>query len=172
MEMSETAQIHTLEGFVAAAFMIMTVMLIAKSSVIISPQSELSMDVQLRQSAADALTVLDLATGTEFKSNLTEYVAGYNLTESSPQSSSLKALDTDIGKLLEDTIYNVDFVYVDNNTLTIKHVITHGAPTENTAVASSFVTLYNSTVMQAGGTWNISLSDVKMVEVRLIAWQV
>ena len=170
--MNETAQIHTLEGFVAAAFMIMTVMLITKSSVIISPQSELCMDVQLRQSATDALSVLDLAPGTEFQSNLTEYIAGYNVTESSPQSGSLQSLDTDIGELLGDIIYNVDFVYVDNNTLTMKHVIIHGAPMENTIIASRFVTLYNSTVMQAGGTWNISSSDVQMVEVRLIAWQV
>ena len=41
MEINDKAQIHTLEGFVAAVLMIMTLILITKSALIVTPQSEL-----------------------------------------------------------------------------------------------------------------------------------
>jgi hypothetical protein len=170
--MNEKAQIHTLEGVFAASLMVLTVMLITRSSLIITPQSELAMDVHLKQTADDALAVLDMAPGTALQFNLTELVAGWNMMEATPQSNSLQALDTEIDKQLNDAIYNVDFAYVENGTLTVKHVIIHGAPIENSVVATRPVTLYSSTVTQAGGAWNISSSDVKVVEVRLIAWRV
>lgn len=170
--MNEKAQIHTLEGVFAASLMVLTVMLITRSSLIITPQSELAMDVHLKQTADDALAVVDMAPGTALQFNLTELVAGWNMMEATPQSNSLQALDTEIDKQLNDAIYNVDFAYVENGTLTVKHVIIHGAPIENSVVATRPVTLYSSTVTQAGGAWNISSSDVKVVEVRLIAWRV
>ncbi len=170
--MNEKAQIHTLEGFFAASLMVLTVMLITRSSLIITPQSELAMDVQLKQTADDALAVLDMAPGTALQFNLTELVAGWNMKEATPQSNSLQALETEIDKQLNNAVYNVDFAYVENGTLTVKHAIIHGAPVENSVVATRPVTLYNSTVTQAGGAWNISSSDVKVVEVRLIAWRV
>ena len=46
------------------------------------------------------------------------------------------------------------------------------APVENSVVATRLVTLYNSTVTEANGSWNLSSNDVKVVEVRLIAWRV
>ena len=138
--MNETAQMHTLEGFVAAGVILMMVMLISENTMIITPQCELGMDVQLQQTAIDVLNVL--------------------------------------GNIL----YNVDFVYVGNGTIandtiangtiTNDHVIMHGAPIENSMSASRFITLYNETVMQTGGTWNISSNNVQVVEVRLIIWQI
>jgi hypothetical protein len=176
--MNEKAQLHTLEGFVAAAMMTFTAMLVAQSSLIITPQSELSMDVQLRQTASDALSVLDTAPGSALSRNLTVYVAGWNMTDAPfppqmLQNHSLQAFDIEIKSILpDDVIYNVDFAYVENESLTVKHAIIHGAPVENSIVANRLVTLYNSTVTQAGGKWNISSSDVKVVEVRLIVWRV
>jgi hypothetical protein len=74
---------------------------------------------------------------------------------------------------LKDISYNIDFAYVENNgNFTVKHAIIHGEPIENSVVATRLVTLYNSTVTTAGGSWNISSNDLKVVEVRLIAWQV
>ena len=170
--MNEKAQIHTLEGFFAASLMVFTVMLITRSSLIITPQSELAMDVQLKQTADDALAVLDMAPETALQYNLTELVAGGNMTEAAPQDNSLKPLETELDQQLKDVIYNVDFAYVENSTLTVKHAIIHGVPVENSVVATRPVTLYNSTVTQACGAWNVSPGDVKVVEVRLIAWRV
>ena len=170
--MNDKAQIHTLEGLFAATLMVLTVMLITRSSLIITPQSELSMDVQLKQTAEDALAILDMAPGTALQFNLTELVAGGNMTEATPQDNSLKPLDTEIDTQLNDIMYNVDLAYVENDTLTVKHAIIHGAPVENSVVATRPVTLYNSTVTQAGGAWNVSSNDVKVVEGRLIPWRV
>jgi hypothetical protein len=170
--MNEKAQIHTLEGFFAASLMILTVMMITKSSLITTPQSELTMDVQLKQTADDALSVLDMAPGTAIQFNLTELVAGWNMMEATLLQGNIPVLDAEIGKQLKDVIYNVDFAYVENGLLKVKHAIRNGAPIENSVVATRLVTLYNSTVTQAGGAWNISSGDVKVVEVRLVAWRV
>lgn len=172
--MNETAQMHTLEGFVAAGVILMIVMLISENTMIITPQCELSVDVQLQQTATDVLNVLDIApdSALQYNLNLTEHVAGYNLSEPIPQNNSLKSLDIEINNLLGDIMYNVDFVYIDNSTITNKHVIIHGAPIENSMSASRLITLYNETVMQTGGTWNISSNNVQVVEVRLIIWQI
>lgn len=169
--MNEDAQIHTLEGFFASSMIIFTVLIITKSSFIITPQSELAMDVQLKQTADDALAVLDVAPKTAFQSNLTELVAGWDMKEA--QNNSLKALDNEIETQLKDVIYNIDFSYVgEDNKFTIKNAIIHGKPVENSIVATRLVTLYNSTVRQANGSWNISSNGIKVVEVRLIAWRV
>jgi len=173
--MNEEAQIYTLEGFVAASLMILTVMIIIKSSLIITPQNELTMDVKLKQTADDAIAVIDMAPKTAFQSNLTELVAGWNLEEynfSAPQNNSLKALEYEMDSQLKDISYNIDFAYVENGTFMVNHTIIHGEPIENSVVATRLVTLYNSTVTTAGGSWNISSNDLKVVEVRLIAWQV
>ncbi|MGB8216794.1 MAG: hypothetical protein WCE94_05770 [Candidatus Methanoperedens sp.] len=171
--MNDKAQIHTLEGFFAATLMVLTIMLITRSAVIITPQSELAMDVQLKQTADDALAILDIAPETALQSNLTELVAGWDNVSATPQSKSLPELDFEIHNQLKDVMYNVDFAYVENgDTVTVRHAIIHGAPVENSIVATRPVTLYNYTVAQAGGKWNISSNDLKVVEVRLIAWRV
>jgi hypothetical protein len=172
--MNEKAQIYTLEGFVAASLMILTVMIITKSSLIISPQNELTMDVKLKQTADDAIAVIDMAPKTAFQFNLTELVAGWNKKEYDfPNDNNLKALENEMDTQLKDISYNIDFAYVENNgNFTVKHAIIHGEPIENSVVATRLVTLYNSTVTTAGGSWNISSNDLKVVEVRLIAWQV
>jgi len=150
--------------------------MITKSSLIITPQSELAMDVSLKQTADDALAVLDVAPKTAFQFNLTELVAGWDMVEATPQSNSLPALDNEIETQLNGSLYNIDFAYVDKNgNFNLVHSIIHGAPVENSVVATRLVTLYNSTVTQAGGNWtnwSISPNDVKVVEVRLIAWRI
>ncbi len=172
--MNSVAQIYTLEGFVAASMMILTAVMITKSSLIITPQSELVMDVQLKQTADDALAVIDMAPETALQFNLTLLVAGWDLTEATPQSTSLPALEAELNSQLKDIIYNVDLAYVENGTINVKHVIIHGAPVENAVVATRLVTLYNSSAFgyQVSNAWNINPDDLKVVEVRLIAWRV
>jgi len=171
--MNDKAQIHTLEGFFAATLMVLTIMLITRSAVIITPQSELAMDVQLKQTADDALAILDIAPETALQYNLTELVAGWDNVSATSQNNSLHALEFELGEQLNNTMYNVDFAYVENgDTVTVRHVIIHGAPVENSVVATRPVTLYNSTVVQQKGNWSISPNDLKVVEVRLIAWRV
>jgi hypothetical protein len=172
--MNDEAQIYTLEGFVAASLMILTVLMITKSSLIITPQNELTMDVKLKQTADDALAVVDMAPETAFQYNLTELVAGWDNQSyyfDIEQNNSIKALEYEMDTQLKNISYNIDFAYVENRTITVRPVIIHGEPIENSVVATRLVTLYNSTV-PAGGFWNISSNDLKVVEVRLIAWQV
>ncbi len=173
MEMNDRAQVHTLEGFVAASLMVLAVIIVTKSSLIVSPQSELTMDVQLRQMASDALEVLDETPATALPMNLTQHVAVWDMTPATPLTNNLTLLDTQLRRLLlPGIVYNVDFAYVDNQTLNVTHVIINGAPVGNSVVAKRLVTLFNSTVTEAGGKWQIPLDDIKVVEVRLIAWQV
>jgi hypothetical protein len=175
VEMNEEAQIYTLEGFVAASLMILTVMMVIKSSLIITPQSELMMDVKLKQTVDDAIAVIDMAPKTAFEYNLTELVAGWNGAEynfSNPQNNGLTALENEMDTQLKDISYNIDFAYVENPDYIVKHAIIHGKSIDNSVVATRLVTLYNSTVTSAGGSWNISPNELKVVEVRLIAWQV
>lgn len=168
--MNDKAQIHTLEGFFAASMMVLTVLLVTRSSLIVTPQSELATDVQLRQTADDTLAVLDMAPGTALQFNLTELVAGWNRNEATAKGNSLPELEFELGKQLGNVSYNVDFAYTENDgTFRVKHAIIHGEPLDNSVVATIPVTVYNSTSTQA---WNISSSDVKVVEVRLIAWRV
>lgn len=170
--MDNKAQIHTLEGFAAAALITLTILYITQSVVIITPQTELSTDVQLKQIVSDALTGLDVSPATAIQYNLAECVANWNMSEATPLGGNLKVLSDELSGLLTGILYNVDFAYVENGSLTVKHVIIHGAPTDNSVVARRLVTLKNSTVADAGGTWNIPQDELLLVEVRLTAWQV
>ena len=170
--MDNKAQIHTLEGFAAAALITFTVLYITQSVVIVTPQTELTTDVQLKQTASDALTGLDISPPTAIQYNLTECVASWNMNESTPLGGNLKVLSDEISGLLTGILYNVDFAYVKNGSLTVKHIIIHGIPTDNSVVARRLVTLKNSTVADAGGAWIISQDGLLVVEVRLTAWQV
>lgn len=176
MEMNEEAQVHTLEGLFASSLIILTALMITRSSLIITPQSELAMDVQLKQMADDALAVLDAAPETAIQYNLTELVSGWNMIPAPSQENNLKVLDYEIKNQLTDVIYNIDFAYVDKNgSFNVTHAIINGEPIENSVVATRLVTLYNSTVSRSGGNWtNWSTypDDVKVVEVRLIAWRI
>lgn len=167
--MNDKAQVHTIEGFASAALMVMTVMLIIKSTAIPIPQET---EVQLQQKAYDALTILDVAPSTSIEYNLTESVAMWNMSEAASNGGNHHILDSELSELLPDTMYNVDFAYVEDNNITIKHVIIHGIPTDNSVVARRLVTLYNSTVERAGGAWEIPQNSLLVVEVRLIAWKV
>jgi len=171
---NEDAQIHTIEGFAAAALMTMTALLVTESTVIITPQSELSLDVQLQEIASDALAVLDSAPDIAIEWNLSESVAAWDPTsEATPDgSNNLEVLDSELEELLPSLVYNVDLAYVENGDLTVRHAIIHGTPTEDSVVARRLVTLSNETVEAAGGNWSISKNEIRVVEVRLIAWQV
>jgi hypothetical protein len=172
MEMNEKAQIHTLEGLFASSIILFTVLMITKSSLIITPQSELAMDVSLKQTAYDTLALLDLAPKTAFQSNLTELVAGWDMMNATPLSNNLSALDNEIKPLLNDSMYNIDFAYEKDGSFNLIPAIINGAPAENSVVVTRFITLYNSTVTQANGLWGLSPYEVKVVEVRLIVWRV
>ncbi len=172
MEMNEEAQIHTLEGLFASSIIIFTVLMITKGAVIITPQSELAMDVSLKQTAYDALAVLDAAPETAFHSNLTELVAGWDMMNATPLSNNLSALNHEIETQLNGSMYNIDFAYEKNGSFTLDHAIINGVPVDNSVVVTRLVTLYNSTVSQANGSWNLSPNEVKVVEVRLIVWRV
>ena len=170
--MNDEAQLHTLESIAAAIFITLTVYIITQSAVVITPQPEMFMDVQLKQTTSDALTVLDMAPDSVVQCNLTQCVASWNLSEGTLGNSSLQVLDQEILQLLPDMAYNVDFAYVENDSLSVKHVIVNGVPREDSVVARRLVTLYNSTVTDAGGAWNITEDELRVVEVRLITWHV
>ncbi|WP_292463739.1 hypothetical protein [Methanolobus sp.] len=171
--MNDKAQLHTLEGLAAALLMTLTILTITQSAMIITPQNELVMDVQLKQIASDALTVLDSAPEATIRNDLTECIASWDENEASLDSNNLEMLDYELSYLLPDILYNVNIAYVNATTqLTDKKVIVNGAPTENAVVARRLVSLSNSTVSSSGGEWNIADDELLIVEVRLTAWRV
>lgn len=175
--MNDKAQLHTLEGLAAALLMTLTILTITQSAMIITPQNELVMDVQLKQMASDALTVLDSAPEATIRNDLTECIASWDGNEASLDANNHGMLDNELSYLLPDILYNVNIAYVTyvNATtqhLTDKKVIVNGAPTENAVVARRLVSLSNSTVSSSGGAWNIADDELLIVEVRLTAWRV
>ncbi|MEA1985556.1 MAG: hypothetical protein U9N13_07910 [Euryarchaeota archaeon] len=170
--MNDQAQLHTLEGLGAAVLVTMTVLIITQSAVVVTPQSEMFMQVDLEQTASDTLTILDIAPQIAVQNNLTECVASYNVsTEATLLGGELDILDEELSEMLADTMYNVDLAYVNNGNLTVKHVVANGMPTDNSVIARRLVTLDNATVTNSGGTWDIADGDLLVVEVRLTAWQ-
>ncbi|MBP2031026.1 hypothetical protein J2755_001974 [Methanohalophilus levihalophilus] len=173
MEMNDEGQLHTLEGLAAAILITTTLLMIINLSVIANPQSEMQIDVQMERNAVDVLAVLDIPTPGVLSQNLTEYVAAYNSSIPVNMShSALPQLETYLSNSLTNTIYNVDIAYVNNESLIVAPVIIKGAPGENSIVTRRIVVLDNSTVVAAGGTWNLSENEIKVVEVRLTTWKV
>ncbi len=173
MAMNDKAQLHTLEGLGAAVLMTMTILLITQSSIIVSPQSETFMEVQLSQTAGDALTVLDVAPDTAIAYNLTECVASFNLSEPATlQSGGIPVLNEELETLLPGILFNVDLIHTNGINITVTPAVVNGRPIEEAITTRKLVTLSNSTVSCCGGTWNINDTQIKVVEVRLTAWKV
>lgn len=170
--MNDKAQLHTLEGLVAAILMTLTVLMITQSTTIVTPQNELAVDVQLEQLSSDVLTVLDIAPQLTIQNNLTECVANWSLTEASYPSNNLEMLDNNLAGLMGNALYNVDLAYTEGENLNVKKVIINGQPGENAVVVRHFVTLTNKTVQSMNGGWNLADDEFKVVEVRMTAWKV
>jgi hypothetical protein len=170
--MNDKAQLHTLEGLAAAIMITFTVLAITQSTIMVTPQNELAINVQLEQMSSDALAVLDTAQHESVQYNLTECVASWNMTEATYPTGNLENLDIAFSYLLPDILYNVELAYFKDGNLNVKNVIVNGPPGENAVVSKRFVTLTNETVHNSGGGWNLKNNELRVVEVRLIAWKV
>ena len=177
--MNDKAQLHTLEGLAAAVLMTMTVLMITSSTMMVTPQNEMAIDVQLKQMASDALTVIDIVPNSSAQSNttpilhnLTACVASWNMAEATYPANTLENLENGLSYLLPDVLYNVDLAYVENGNIAQKKVIIKGSPGKNVVVARRFVTLTNQTVSDMNGTWNLDDDELRVVEVRMTAWKV
>ena len=187
----ERGQLHTIEGLAAALLMISTLFFVTQGVTVITPQTGLSLDVQLMQSGADALMVLD----TEDPKDdilLKKYVAAWNGTEATitypvPESidvnssyfgnASGNGLNHTLSVLLpEDVVYNVDFVYLNGSFMNTSHVIMKGYPPDDSIAVSQLVTLHhNEYKYKLSDYWKDQIpdeTDAKVVEVRLILWHV
>jgi len=74
-------------------------------------------------------------------------------------------------------VYNVDFVFWDNNDLNTSHVIMKGYPPDDSIAVSQLVTLHRNETDYglSEAYWNNTIldeTDAKVVEVRLILWHV
>ncbi|MCD4806993.1 MAG: hypothetical protein K8R13_05370 [Methanococcoides sp.] len=171
--MNDKAQLYTLEGLIAAVLVTITLLAVAQSSVVITPQTDNFLEVQMKQKINDALVILDVTPDTTIENNLTECVASWNTSkEASYGKDQLVTLDKELAIMLPDLMYNVEFAYVENSSVVVKNTVFNGAPTENSITANRLVTLSNSTVNSYGGTWMIPDDELKVVEVRLTAWHV
>ncbi|MDG6244213.1 MAG: hypothetical protein QCH31_07455 [Methanolobus sp.] len=170
--MDNKAQLHTLEGLAAAVLMTLTVLAITQSTMIVTPQNSLAVNVQLEQMSSDALGVLDMAPISLVQYNLTECVAGWNKTEATYPTIKHEKLDDALWHLLPGLLYNVDFAYIENGNLTVEKVIINGAPGDNSVVSRRYVTLTNQTVHMMDGGWSLQDDELKVVEVRMTAWKV
>jgi hypothetical protein len=168
--MNNKAQLHTLEGLGAAVLMTLTILTIAQSTMIVTPQNELVMIVQLEQMTSDALAVIDIAPHTTIQNNLTECVAGWDHNESNVLTNNLEMLNEELAILLPGIQYNVDLTYSQNGNINTKNAIINGAPTEDAVVVRRLVTLSKASVDSAGGVWNIADNELLIVEVKLTAW--
>jgi len=182
----ERGQLHTIEGLAAALLMISTLFFVTQGVTVITPQTGLSLDVQLKQSGADALMVLD----TEDRKDgilLKRYVAAWNGTEANityPVPKSIDVTSFQFGNaggnglndslfelLPEDVVYNVDFVYENNSNLRTSPVIMKSYPPDDSIAVSKLVTLHNDDNIRSPQL-NTTDLNVKVVEVRLILWHV
>jgi len=189
----ERGQLHTIEGLAAALLMISTVFFVTQGVTVITPQTGLSLDVQLKQSGSDALVVLD----TEYQKDgilLKRYVAAWDGTEANVTYPVPKSIDVNssyfgnasgnglnhtLSVLLpKDVVYNVDFVFWDKNDnfMNTSHVIMKGYPPDDSIAVSQLVTLHhNEYKYKLSDYWNNIITDetdAKVVEVRLILWHV
>jgi hypothetical protein len=170
--MDNKAQLHTLEGLGAAVLMTLTVLAITQSTMIVTPQNSLAVDVQLEQMSSDALAVLDMVPMSSVQYNLTECVAGWDKTEATYPAGDLENLDDALLYLLPGVLYNVDFAYIESGNLTVEKVVINGPPGSNAVVARRYVTLTNQTVHNMGGGWGLQDDELRVVEVRMTAWKV
>jgi hypothetical protein len=190
----ERGQLHTIEGLAAAVLMIATIFFVTQGVMVITPQTELSLDVQLKQLGSDALTILD-ADDPRDDILLKKYVAAWDGTEANityPVPDSIVVNSHQFGsdgkndlnhslylllnQTQRDVLYNVDFVYKNgsssNNDLNTSHVIMKGYPPDNSIAVSRLVTLHRGdTIVSPQLTVEEDL-DLKVVEVRLILWWV
>jgi hypothetical protein len=173
--MNNKAQLHTLEGLGAAVLMTLTILTITQSTMIVTPQNELAIDVHLEQISSDALTVMDINPVGSDQWNLTESIASWNMSEASYPNNmvgNLDELDGGLQYLLPDTLYNVDLAYIEGDELKVRNAIIKGPAGKNAVVARHFVTLTNETVSEMGGNWNLGDTELRVVEVRLTTWKV
>ncbi|MGB7533298.1 MAG: hypothetical protein WA977_10065 [Halobacteriota archaeon] len=168
----EKGQLHTIEGLSAAVLMIATIFFVTQGVMVITPQTELSLDVQLKQLGSDALMVLDADDPVD-DILLKKYVAAWNGTEANitkPVPVSIDDLNHSLSELLpKDVLYNVDFVYMNGSFMNTSRIIMKGYPPDNSIAVSRLVTLYSGSISspQLNNT-----ADLKVVEVRLILWYV
>ena len=188
----ERGQLHTIEGLAAAVLMITTIYFVTQGVMVITPQTELSLDVQLKQLGSDALTILD-ADDPRDGILLKRYVAAWDGTEANitypvPESIDVNShqfgqdgkndLNHSLYLLLNqtqrDVLYNVDFVYKNgsNNDLNTSHVIMKGYPPDNSIAVSRLVTLHSGDTIVSPQLNTVEDLDLKVVEVRLILWWV
>jgi hypothetical protein len=173
--MNDKAQLHTLEGLGAAVLMTLTILTITQSTMIVTPQNELAIDVHLEQISSDALTVMDINPVDSDQYNLTECIASWDMNRAnytSDMNGNLDELDAGLQYLLPDTLYNVDLAYIENEELKVKNAIIKGPAGKNAVVTRHFVTLTNETVSEMGGGWNLGDNEMRVVEVRLTTWKV
>jgi hypothetical protein len=175
MGMNDKAQLHTLEGLGAAVLMTLTILTITQSTMIVTPQNELAIDVHLEQMSSDALIVMDNNPVESDQWNLTECIAYWDMTEANypdDMTGNLEELDMGLHYLLPDILYNVDLAYIEGDELKVKNAIIKGPAGKNSVVTRHFVTLTNETVTSMGGNWNLGDNELRVVEVRLTTWKV
>lgn len=185
----KNAQLQTLEGLSSAVLLLATLFIITQGTTYLTPQTELSLDVQLMQLGNDALIILD----TEHAVDgilLKRYVGNWSGAEANISSSAPASIDVNSSQfgtngqndlnyslstiLPENVFYNVDFVYFNGTDQKIMNVIMNGVPMDNSVAVSQLVTLHKNDD-DLSNYWNNTISsvyDVQVVEVKLILWYV
>ena len=186
----ERGQLHTIEGLAAAVLMITTIYFVTQGVMVITPQTGLSLDVQLKQLGSDALMVLD-ADDPRDGILLKRYVAAWNGTEANITHPVPDSIDVNshqfgsdgmndlnhslyllLNQTQRDVLYNVDFVYKNGSFMNTSHVILKGFPPDDSIAVSRLVTLHSGDTIVSPQLNTVEDLDLKVVEVRLILWWV
>jgi len=170
----DRAQIYTIEGFAAALILVGVLFFIFQSISVVTPQTEMSAEMKLSQTAADTLICLD-RTSENYSSDLKADIAQWNGNVATfaspvpPSEATIRALDVQIATMLSnDTCYNVEVAYYDGSTMRAIPVILHGVPSDNSVVATRLVTLND--VDADSAYWSGIGTYPQLIEVRLICW--
>lgn len=174
---AQEAQAFTLEGLIAALLMLIVAYFLFQSTLIISPLSSESIDVQLRQYGIDALTILknpDANVDDALENALAK------LNDSTKPVELLNSLD----KILPENVeYRLEVWFLNRSINELQvYVIDSKEPTSDTVSVSTYLVLKNGELVSdspfklnvsAEGIEGVSDSDYPVVlEVKLVLWRI
>lgn len=180
----DAAQMHTMEGIIAALTLIVTLLFVTNSITFVSPQTEKTIDINTSVMSQDILNTMNVG-DLNHTSQLKQYVLAWNGTNVTKSTGSglpvnepsIKALDTAMRSTLSPNInYSVTFSFVNGSTQWENDtVISHGQPYDNAVSAYKVITLNPADISGSNKEWGVMATKGYMptvVVVKLSVWYI
>ena len=179
-----SAQMHTIEGIMAALLLIVTLLFVTNSITFVSPQTEKTIDINTSMMSQDILNTMNVG-DMNHTSQLKQYVLSWNGTNVTNSAGTgipanepgIESLDTAIRSTLSPNInYSVTFSFVNGTTpWENETVISHGQPYDNAVSAYKIITLNSADVSSLNKEWGVMDTNGHMptvVVVKLSVWYI